>query len=91
VVNYDGYKKHRTTVEDGVFVGCNSNLISPVTLRKNAFVAAGSTVSKEVPEGALAVARVRQTNLEGWVARREGRSPAKTPGRTNEKAEKPDE
>jgi bifunctional UDP-N-acetylglucosamine pyrophosphorylase/glucosamine-1-phosphate N-acetyltransferase len=86
VVNYDGYEKHRSTVEDGVFIGCNSNLISPVTLRKNAFIAAGSTVSKEVPEDALAVARARQQNLEGWVARREGRTPAKASGKEKKSA-----
>jgi len=84
VVNYDGYEKHRTTVEDGVFIGCNANLVSPVTLRKNAFVAAGSTISKEVPEDALAVARARQKNLTGWVARREGRSPVQQSDRDGE-------
>lgn len=65
-VNYDGASKHETTIGDGVFVGCNVNMIAPVTLGDNSFVAAGSTVSKDVPEGALAVARVRQENKLGW-------------------------
>lgn len=73
VVNYDGIEKHHTDVEDGAFIGCNSNLLSPVTVGKNAFVAAGTTVSKDIPEDALAVARVPQNNIEGWVAKREGR------------------
>ncbi|MCL2575847.1 MAG: UDP-N-acetylglucosamine diphosphorylase [Defluviitaleaceae bacterium] len=67
-VNYDGKNKHTTTIEDGVFVGCNANLIAPVTIGKNATVAAGSTISKNVPPNALAVARAKQDNKEGWVA-----------------------
>jgi len=78
VVNYDGYQKTRSTIGDGAFIGCNANLISPVEIESHAFVAAGSTVTKDVPEDALAVARGRQTNIEGWVARREGRSEAKS-------------
>ncbi len=74
VVNYDGYKKTRSTIGDGAFIGCNSNLVSPVEIAPHAFVAAGSTITKDVPEDALAVARGRQKNLEGWVARREGRA-----------------
>ncbi len=73
VVNYDGYNKHRSTVGDGAFIGCNVNLISPVEIESRAFVAAGSTITQRVPEDALAVARARQRNLEGWVARKEGR------------------
>lgn len=69
-VNYDGVSKSRTTVGEGAFVGCNSNLIAPVTLEKDAYVAAGSTVTQDVPAGALAVARERQRNVEGWRARR---------------------
>lgn len=79
VVNYDGRQKHRATVGDDAFIGCNSNLLSPVTLEANSYVAAGSTVSKDVPEDALGIARARQVNLEGWVARRDGRAPAKPP------------
>jgi bifunctional UDP-N-acetylglucosamine pyrophosphorylase/glucosamine-1-phosphate N-acetyltransferase len=69
-VNYDGVSKSRTTIEEGVFVGCNSNLIAPITLEKDSYVAAGSTVTHDVPAGALAVARERQRNVEGWRARR---------------------
>lgn len=71
-VNYDSEKKNRTVIEDGAFVGCNANLIAPVRIRRNAYVAAGSTVTTEIPEGALAVARARQRNIEGWRARRFG-------------------
>lgn len=66
-VNYDGKKKFRTVIEDDVFIGCNANLVAPVTLKKGSYVAAGSTITKDVPEKALAVARNRQTNLEGWT------------------------
>ena len=65
-VNYDGKKKYRTTIEDNVFIGCNANLVAPVTLKEGSYVAAGSTITKDVPPKALAVARNRQTNLEGW-------------------------
>jgi serine acetyltransferase len=77
VVNYDGYKKTRSTIGDGAFIGCNANLVSPVTIAPHAFVAAGSTITKDVPSDALAVARDRQRNIEGWVARKEGRAPAR--------------
>jgi len=73
VVNYDGIDKHHTVVEDGAFIGCNANLVAPVTVGKKAFVAAGTTVSKDVPEDALAVARTKQNNIEGWVSQREAR------------------
>ena len=66
-VNYDGHKKFRTTIEDDVFIGCNANLVAPVTLKKGSYVAAGSTITKDVPEKALAVARNRQQNIEGWT------------------------
>lgn len=69
-VNYDGYKKHQTIVEDNAFIGCNSNLIAPVTIKSGSFVAAGSTITKEVPEDALAVARCKQENKLGWVSKR---------------------
>lgn len=83
VVNYDGYRKTRSEIGDGAFIGCNANLVSPVRIAPHAFVAAGSTITKDVPEEALAVARDRQRNIEGWVARREGRAPnraASAPG-----------
>lgn len=69
VVNYDGKKKHVTTVEDDAFIGCNSNLIAPVTVGKGAYVAAGSTISKNVPEDSLAIGRARQENKEGYVSK----------------------
>jgi len=67
VVNYDGKKKHKTIVEDNAFIGCNVNLVSPVVVHSNAFVAAGSTITDEVPEGSLAIARSKQIIKEGWV------------------------
>ncbi|HEX2925284.1 MAG TPA: bifunctional UDP-N-acetylglucosamine diphosphorylase/glucosamine-1-phosphate N-acetyltransferase GlmU [Ruminiclostridium sp.] len=66
-VNYDGKKKYRTTIEDNAFIGCNSNLVAPVTVGQGAYVAAGSTVTKDVPPDALGVARARQVNIEGWA------------------------
>lgn len=66
-VNYDGKNKFVTTIEDDAFVGCNSNLIAPVTIGKKAYVAAGSTITKNVPGEALAIARARQENKEGYV------------------------
>lgn len=66
-VNYDGAEKHHTTVGDHVFIGCNSNLIAPVTVENNAFIAAGSTVTEDVEENDLCIARSRQTNKKGWV------------------------
>lgn len=67
--NYDGFKKHRTVIGNNTFIGCNTNLIAPVTVGDGAYIAAGSTVTKEVPSDALAVGRVRQENKEGWAAR----------------------
>ena len=73
IVNYDGKRKHFTRIGDEAFVGCNSNLISPVEIGPQSYVAAGSTVTQDVPQGALGVARERQRNIEGWVARRRER------------------
>lgn len=70
VVNYDGYHKYQTVIGDDCFIGCNTNLVSPVTLGDRVFTAAGATITKDVPAGALAVARARQTTLEGWNDRR---------------------
>lgn len=69
-VNYDGVKKSRTKIGDNAFIGCNTNLVAPVTVGDKAYTAAGSTITKNVPEGALAVGRSRQENIEGWVARK---------------------
>ncbi|MTI46480.1 MAG: bifunctional UDP-N-acetylglucosamine diphosphorylase/glucosamine-1-phosphate N-acetyltransferase GlmU [Firmicutes bacterium] len=65
-VNYDGAKKYKTIVEDNAFVGSNSNLIAPVLVKKDGYIAAGSTITDEVPSGALSIARARQVNKEGW-------------------------
>lgn len=70
IVNYDGSKKHRSTIGDGAFVGCNANLISPVNVGAGAYVAAGSTVTEDVPADALCVARERQRNIDGWAQQR---------------------
>ena len=70
VVNYDGKKKHKTIIGDDSFIGCNTNLVSPVEVKDNTYIAAGSTITKEVPEGSLAIARAKQQNIEGWVERK---------------------
>ncbi|TCP52708.1 bifunctional UDP-N-acetylglucosamine pyrophosphorylase/glucosamine-1-phosphate N-acetyltransferase [Tumebacillus sp. BK434] len=72
-VNYDGVKKHKTIIGDNTFVGCNSNLVAPVTLGQNVYVAAGSTVTADVPDGALAIARERQVNKEGYTEKLQAR------------------
>jgi len=69
-VNYDGSKKYRSVVEDGAFIGCNVNLISPVNVGKGAYVAAGSTITEDVPDGALYKTRSREKILEGWVEKK---------------------
>jgi bifunctional UDP-N-acetylglucosamine pyrophosphorylase/glucosamine-1-phosphate N-acetyltransferase len=66
-VNYDGLNKFKTIIEDDVFVGCNTNLIAPVTVGRGALVAAGSTITKDVPEVALSIARAKQVNKEGYA------------------------
>ncbi|WP_068675838.1 bifunctional UDP-N-acetylglucosamine diphosphorylase/glucosamine-1-phosphate N-acetyltransferase GlmU [Oceanobacillus sp. Castelsardo] len=72
-VNYDGVNKYLTTIEDDSFIGCNSNLIAPVTIGKGSYVAAGSTITKDVPSEALSVARARQTNKEGYASKLKNR------------------
>lgn len=68
-VNYDGKNKFLTKVEDGAFIGCNSNLIAPVTVGKGAYVAAGSTITEDVPGNGLSIARAKQVNKENYVER----------------------
>lgn len=68
--NYDGFKKYRTTIGDKAFIGCNTNLIAPVTVGEGSYIAAGSTITSEVPADALGIARERQKNLEGWAAKK---------------------
>jgi bifunctional UDP-N-acetylglucosamine pyrophosphorylase/glucosamine-1-phosphate N-acetyltransferase len=73
-VNYDGIAKHRTTLGDGVFVGCNANLIAPLTLGSGSFIAAGSTITQDVSSDALGVARAKQREIAGWSLRRKAAS-----------------
>ena len=68
--NYDGFHKHPTTIGDGVFVGSNTNFVAPVKIGKEAYVAAGSTITQDVPDGALSIAREKQRNIEGWAEKR---------------------
>ena len=67
VVNYDGKKKYKTIIGNHSFIGCNTNLVSPVQVGDNTYIAAGSTITSEVQEGDLAVARAKQRNIKGWV------------------------
>lgn len=69
-VNYDGTSKHRSKVGDGAFIGCNTNLVSPVSVEDGAYIAAGSTITEDIPEDALAIARAKQRNIEGWAAKK---------------------
>lgn len=66
--NYDGKVKSRCTIGDGAFIGCNTNLIAPVEVGNMAYIAAGSTITDDIPSEALSVARAKQVNKEGWVA-----------------------
>lgn len=69
-VNYDGKNKYRTVIGNNCFIGCNSNLVAPVKINDGAYIGAGSTITKEVPENALAIARERQKNIEHWKDKR---------------------
>lgn len=68
--NFDGKEKSRCTIGDGAFIGCNTNLIAPVKVGELAYIAAGSTITDDIPDEALSVARAKQVNKEGWVARK---------------------
>ena len=68
--NYDGYKKFHTVVGDGVFIGSDVQLVAPVTVGQGSIIAAGATVTQDVPKDALVIARVPQVTREGWAARR---------------------
>lgn len=70
-VNYTGKAKFRTTIKDDAFIGCNTNLVAPVTVGEGAYTAAGSTITEDVPDVSLGIARARQVNKEGWVTRRD--------------------
>ena len=68
--NYDGEKKNQTIIEDGPFIGSDSQLIAPVTIGAGAYVGSGATIREDVPSGALAVSAGKQRNIEGWVDKR---------------------
>ncbi|MFN3395388.1 MAG: bifunctional UDP-N-acetylglucosamine diphosphorylase/glucosamine-1-phosphate N-acetyltransferase GlmU [Thermodesulfovibrionales bacterium] len=68
--NYDGQEKHKTIIEDGVFVGSDTQLVAPVRIGRGAYIGAGSTITEDVPPGSLALSRVRQKNIRGWVTKR---------------------
>ncbi len=81
--NYDGERKNKTIIEDGAFIGSDSQLIAPVTVGKGAYVAAGSSITQDVPAGSLGIARGRQANIDGWVEKnRTAKSAAATTGST---------
>jgi len=98
--NYDGVNKHVTTILDGAFVGSGVSAVAPVTIGKDSYVATGSVINRDVPEGALGIARVKQENKEGYAEKLRGRMKAQKanqqnskttkerPGRDKEKAEK---
>jgi len=69
-VNYDGKEKHKTVVGDRAFVGCNVNLVAPINIENDVYIAAGSTITHDVPSGNLAIARERQVNKQGWVEKK---------------------
>ena len=72
--NYDGVLKHQTKIGDGVFVGSDATLVAPVTLGDGSYIAAGSCVTEDVPEGSLALGRSRQVTKPGWVAARRAKT-----------------
>ena len=77
-VNYDGVRKHRTVVGDRVRIGSDTMLVAPLRVGDDAYTAAGSVITEDVPAGALGIGRGRQVNIEGWVERRRGSAPAAT-------------
>ena len=68
--NYDGKKKYRTTIGDDCFVGCNTNFVSPINVGDGVYIAAGSTITEDISENSLSIARARQVNKEGWKDKR---------------------
>lgn len=76
-VNYDGAKKFRTTIGDGAFIGCNTNLVAPVTVGPGAYIAAGSTITRDVPSDSLAIARSQQTVKNQWAKKRRNKQQGK--------------
>jgi bifunctional UDP-N-acetylglucosamine pyrophosphorylase/glucosamine-1-phosphate N-acetyltransferase len=82
--NYDGSRKHRTTIGDRVNTSVDTTLVAPVTVGDDAYTGAGSVITKDVPSGALGIARERQRNIEGYSERRKGR---RSSGRAEDPAE----
>lgn len=76
-VNYDGAKKFRTKIGDGAFIGCNTNLVAPVTVGAGAYIAAGSTITRDVPSDSLAIARSQQTVKNQWAKKRRSKQQGK--------------
>ncbi|HPZ71578.1 MAG TPA: DapH/DapD/GlmU-related protein, partial [Peptococcaceae bacterium] len=74
--NYDGERKNRTIIGDGAFVGSNTNLVAPIKVGDGAYIGAGSTVTRDIPAGALAVARGEQRNIENWSEKKKQRKKA---------------
>jgi bifunctional UDP-N-acetylglucosamine pyrophosphorylase/glucosamine-1-phosphate N-acetyltransferase len=68
--NYDGKKKNQTTIEDGAFIGSDTQLVAPVTVGKGAYVGSGATIRDNVPPGSLAVSAGKQRNIEDWVKKK---------------------
>ncbi|EQE87645.1 bacterial transferase hexapeptide family protein, partial [Clostridioides difficile CD70] len=68
--NYDGKNKFKSIVKDNAFIGSNSNLVAPVVVEEKGYIATGSTITHDVPDGALAIARERQVIKEGWVEKK---------------------
>ena len=69
-VNYDGKEKFRTKIGDNSFIGCNTNLIAPVSVGENSYIAAGSTITDDIPPNSFAIARQRQINKSNWKDKR---------------------
>jgi bifunctional UDP-N-acetylglucosamine pyrophosphorylase/glucosamine-1-phosphate N-acetyltransferase len=78
--NYDGVTKSQTVIEDGAFIGSDTQLVAPVTIRRGAYVGSGTTIREDVPAGALAVSAGKQRNIEHWVADRRKKREAPTKG-----------
>ena len=85
--NSDGKKKHKTVIEDNAFIGSDTQLVAPVRIGKGAYVGSGSTITKNVPPGALALTRAEQKTIKGWAGKGPGKKAGKGPGRkTGKKA-----
>ncbi len=83
--NYDGFNKHKTVIGEGAFIGSDSHLVAPVTVGKNAFVATGTTVSKDVPDDALAIGRIKQENKAGYAPKLRARFAAQKEAAKNQR------